>query len=135
MPSLVWIVWKTNKYYTLLRVGSLLQYIISFYYKQKHFSQVKSKQPALNIIKSDSSNTNLYYMAWLGERVYIVNTLARSQLGYSQNRSSIVYKHWPDTPEFLTRTVELWYKWIRLSCYYNTIYNACQLYTHVTPIL
>jgi len=33
----------------------------------------------------------------------------------------IVYKHWPDTREFVTRTVELWNRWIRLSCYYNRV--------------
>jgi len=25
---------------------------------------------------------------------------------------SIVYKHWPDTCEFITQTVELWNRWI-----------------------
>jgi len=34
---------------------------------------------------------------------------------------SIVYKHWPETREFITRTVELWKRWIRLSCYYNIV--------------
>ena len=29
----------------------------------------------------------------------------------------IVYEHWPETREFITRTVELWNRWIRLSCY------------------
>jgi len=33
----------------------------------------------------------------------------------------IVYKHWPDTQEFITRTVELWNSWIWLSCYYNRV--------------
>jgi len=33
----------------------------------------------------------------------------------------IVYEHWPDTHEFITRTVELWNRWIRLSCYYNRV--------------
>jgi len=33
----------------------------------------------------------------------------------------IVYKHWPDTHEFITQTVELWNRWIRLSCYYNRV--------------
>jgi len=27
-----------------------------------------------------------------------------------------VYKHWPDSHESITQTVELWYRWIRLSC-------------------
>jgi len=30
---------------------------------------------------------------------------------------TIVYKHWPDTCEFIRRTDELWNRWIRLSCY------------------
>mgnify|MGYP007133234786 FL=1 len=50
-------------------------------------------------------------------------------------RLFIVYEHWPETHEFITRTVELWNKWIRLSCYYNTVQNMCPLYTYVTPIL
>jgi len=29
---------------------------------------------------------------------------------------SIVYKHWSETHEFITQTVELWNRWIRLSC-------------------
>ena len=33
--------------------------------------------------------------------------------------SAIVYKHWSVTREFIKRTVELWKRWIRLSCYYN----------------
>ena len=41
----------------------------------------------------------------------------------------------PDTREFITRTVGLWNRWIRLSCYYNRVYNTCPLYTRVTPIL
>ena len=28
---------------------------------------------------------------------------------------SIVYKHWPDSHGFITRTMELWNRWIRLS--------------------
>jgi len=36
-------------------------------------------------------------------------------------RQVIVYKHWTDTHEFITRTVELWNRWIRLSCYYNRV--------------
>jgi len=26
---------------------------------------------------------------------------------------SILYKHWPDTREFITRTGELWNRWIK----------------------
>jgi len=33
--------------------------------------------------------------------------------------NSSVYNHWPDNREFITRTVELWNRWIRLSCYYT----------------
>jgi len=33
----------------------------------------------------------------------------------------IVYKHWPVTHEFFTRTVELWNRWIRVSCYYYRV--------------
>jgi len=29
--------------------------------------------------------------------------------------------HWPDIPEFITRSVELWNRWIRLACYYNRV--------------
>ena len=32
-------------------------------------------------------------------------------------------RHWPDTREFITRTVELWNRWIRLLCYYNRVYS------------
>jgi len=35
--------------------------------------------------------------------------------------SHIWYTHWPDTREFVTPTVELWKRWIRLSCYYNRV--------------
>jgi len=28
-------------------------------------------------------------------------------------------------------TVELVNRWIRLSCWYNVLYNTCPLYTHV----
>jgi len=34
---------------------------------------------------------------------------------------NIVYNYWPDTREFITRSVELWNGWIRLSCYYNRV--------------
>jgi len=27
----------------------------------------------------------------------------------------LLYKHWPDTRQFITRTVELWSVWIKLS--------------------
>ena len=54
---------------------------------------------------------------------------------WSMFTSISVYKHWPDTREFITQTVELWNKWIRLSCYNTRVYNTCPLYTHVTPIL
>ena len=47
----------------------------------------------------------------------------------------IVYKHWPDTREFITQIVELWNRWIRLLSYNNQLQNTCPLYTHVTPIL
>jgi len=33
----------------------------------------------------------------------------------------IVYKHWPGTREFITWTVELWNRWIKLSCCYNRV--------------
>jgi len=35
--------------------------------------------------------------------------------------ANIVYKHWPDTSEFIIQTVELWNRWIRLSCFYNRV--------------
>jgi len=42
----------------------------------------------------------------------------------------IVYTYWPDTREFITQTVELWNRWIRLSCYYNrvSIIYTCNTY-------
>ena len=39
-----------------------------------------------------------------------------------------------DTHEFITRSAELWNRWIRLSCYYNRVYISCSL-SHVKPIL
>ena len=36
--------------------------------------------------------------------------------------------------EFITRSGDLWNRWIRLSCNYNRIYNTFPLYIHVTPI-
>ena len=33
------------------------------------------------------------------------------------HQSYIVYEHWTDTREFITRTAELWNRWIRLSSY------------------
>ena len=47
----------------------------------------------------------------------------------------IVYIHWPETREFITQTIELWNRCIRLSCYYNRPQNTCPLYTHVSPFL
>jgi len=38
-----------------------------------------------------------------------------------KTHSSIVYKHWPDTREIITRTVELCNTWIRLSCNYSRV--------------
>jgi len=35
--------------------------------------------------------------------------------------SIIVYEHWPATREFITWTIVLWNRWIRLSCYYNRV--------------
>jgi len=29
--------------------------------------------------------------------------------------------HWPDPHVFITRTIELWNRWIRRSCYYNRV--------------
>ena len=42
---------------------------------------------------------------------------------------TIVYKHWPETREFITRTVEFWNRWIRLSCYleYRTRVNSIHI--------
>jgi len=39
----------------------------------------------------------------------------------------IVYEHWPETRGFITRTIELWYRWIRLLCYYKRVYHTCSL--------
>jgi len=33
----------------------------------------------------------------------------------------ILKEHWPDTIEFITQTVELWNRWMRLSCCYNRV--------------
>ena len=38
-----------------------------------------------------------------------------------EHESGIVYKHWPETFEFITQAVELWNRWIRLSCYYKKV--------------
>jgi len=47
-------------------------------------------------------------------------------------RHYIVYEHWPDTREVITQTVELWNRWVRLSCYYNrehvSIVYTCNTY-------
>ena len=48
---------------------------------------------------------------------------------------TIIYKHWPDTREFITRTVELWNRWIKLSCYYNSIYLVSIVYTCNTYVV
>jgi len=45
--------------------------------------------------------------------------LRGSTVDVHSTTTAIVYKHWPDTREFITRTVDLWKRWIRLSCYYN----------------
>jgi len=47
----------------------------------------------------------------------------------------VVYKIDQSTRDFITRTVELWNRWIRLPCYYNRVYTTCLLYTHIPPIL
>jgi len=51
------------------------------------------------------------YSRWCGQ--------ARYTLHWLMFFWSIVYKHWPDTRAFITRNVELWNRWIRLSCYYS----------------
>jgi len=33
----------------------------------------------------------------------------------------IVYEHWPETREFITRTFGFWNRWIWLWCYYNRV--------------
>jgi len=40
-----------------------------------------------------------------------------------------VQEHWPDTRKFITRSAEFWNRWIRLSCYYNSIYLVFNEYT------
>ena len=67
---------------------------------------------------TDSQNHQSWSMNW---------TLFREK-SYIQNfPASIVYKHWPDTCEFITRTVELWNRWIRLSCYYKQSVNCIHM--------
>ena len=39
----------------------------------------------------------------------------------------IAWEH--DTPESITRSAELWNRWIRLSCYYNRVYILCHRIT------
>ena len=46
-------------------------------------------------------------------------------------RYGFAWEHWPDTLEFITRTAELWNRWIGLSCYYNRVYILCPLYKHL----
>jgi len=33
----------------------------------------------------------------------------------------VVCEHWPATCEFITQTIKLWNRWIRMSCYYNRV--------------
>jgi len=47
---------------------------------------------------------------------YIYNTLAADSF-----MQYIVHKHWTDSREFITRTVQLWNRCSRLSCYFNRI--------------
>jgi len=42
-------------------------------------------------------------------------------LTFSRKEQYIVDQHWPETCEFIKRTVELWNRWIRLSWYYNRV--------------
>ena len=46
--------------------------------------------------------------------IFVIGLLQKCGKGF-------VYKHWPDTREFITQTVELRNRWIRLSCYYNRV--------------
>ena len=69
-------------------------------------------------------NTSLHdSMSWYE---FVHAGILTSSWGY------ITWEHWSDTLEFITRTVELWNRRIRLSCYYNRVTNTCPLYTHVT---
>jgi len=43
----------------------------------------------------------------------------------------IACEHWPDTCEYITGSVELCNRWLRLPSYYNRVFNSCPLYTHV----
>jgi len=31
------------------------------------------------------------------------------------------WKHWQDNRKLITRSVELWNRWIRVSCYFNRV--------------
>jgi len=56
----------------------------------------------------------IYDLAW--QQPYGTKTGTSSILF---SHVAIVYNHWSDTREFITRTVELWNRWISQSCYYN----------------
>ena len=67
--------------------------------------------------------------------MYFINAMLL-KLTIHINTFGIVYKHWPDTCEFITQTImnseiDVW----DLSCYCNRVYNTRPVYTHVTPIL
>jgi len=54
-------------------------------------------------------------------------SLILTTLPIVKHSSKIVWELWSDTREFITRSVELWTRWIRLSCYYSRVYILCSL--------
>ena len=73
----------------------------------------------------------MYSVLFLNESAYTYYLIHKWQLRQIRTKSikgkivlSSVYSHWPDTREFFTQTVELWNRWIRLSCYNTTEYRT-----------
>jgi len=66
-----------------------------------------------NSIDSNSNHSSVSILRYIIHSRYFNVLIKVLQYEYV-----IVYKHWPDTREFVTRIVELWNRRIRLSCYY-----------------
>ena len=84
--------------------------------------RVKSSQ-ALNLTKLRKDKKMLlafsFIFYWVRRTLFRPSKITR-QIKFISG-VSIVYEHWPETRECITRTIELWNRWIRLSCYYNRV--------------
>jgi len=69
-------------------------------------------------------NIKLFIKPLIRETLYstfiLWHLVLRSHVNHFECRV-YTYEHWPDNREFITRTIELWNRWIRLSCYYNRV--------------